>query len=120
MTQMDYAYAPEALESTLRYAWKRSGGRPLIVTENGIGTADDHRRIEFTNTAVRGVRSCLKDGVDVRGYVHWSLLDNFEWESGYKITFGLVQVDRKTFRRIPKRSARHFGALARSNGARLG
>lgn len=85
MTQMDYPYAPEALEFTLRYAWKRANGRPLIVTENGIGTANDRRRIDFINTALRGVGNCLADNIDIQGYVHWSLLDNFEWESGYKI-----------------------------------
>lgn len=67
------------------------------MTENGIATADDTRRIDYTGTALHGLRVTMDDGIDVRGYIHWSLLDNFEWVAGYKPTFGLVAVDRQTF-----------------------
>jgi beta-glucosidase len=59
------------------------------------------------------VRDCLDEGIDVRGYIHWSLLDNFEWTSGYGQHFGLVEVDFDTFERTPKPSAHHLGAIAR-------
>jgi beta-glucosidase len=91
-------------------------GRPIIVTENGIGTADDSRRVEFIQRALTGLHGCIADGIDVRGYYHWTLLDNFEWMLGYRPTFGLIAVDRETQRRHAKESARYLGAIARRNG----
>jgi beta-glucosidase len=85
------------------------------VTESGIATNDDRRRIAFIDRALDGVRACLDDGIPVHSYLYWSLLDNFEWTSGYHVPFGLVAVDRQTFRRTPRPSARHFGAIARAN-----
>lgn len=114
LTQMGYAYAPQALEHTIRYA-HQSTGLPVLVTENGIGTADDAQRIAFIQRALEGVEICLADGIDVRGYIHWSLFDNFEWDRGYGPTFGLVAVDRETFERTPKPSASYLGAIARRN-----
>ena len=115
-TQMGYEVWPEALEATIRRATEVTGGLPVYVTENGIGTDDDPLRIEFVTRALAGVRACLDDGIDVRGYFYWSLLDNFEWVLGYGPTFGLVEVDRDTFVRSPKPSAAWFGAVATANG----
>ena len=61
------------------------------------------------------MQRCLADGIDVRGYFYWSLLDNFEWVLGYRPTFGLTEVDRATFERRPKPSAAWFGDVARAN-----
>ena len=105
-------FYPEALGATVRLAAKATG-RPVIVTENGIATDDDRRRIVYIDRALASLRAAMADGVDVRGYIHWSLLDNFEWNRGYHAKFGLVAVDRTTFRRTPKPSAAHFGRLAR-------
>jgi len=116
ITQMGYEVWPEALEATIRRATEVTGGLPVYVTENGIGTDDDPLRIEFVTRALAGVRACLDDGIDVRGYFYWSLLDNFEWVLGYGPTFGLVEVDRDTFVRSPKPSAAWFGAVATANG----
>jgi len=85
------------------------------VTENGIGTDDDSRRIEYARRALGALGTCVADGIDVRGYVHWSLLDNFEWLFGYRPTFGLVAVDRATMVRTPKPSASWLGTLAAAN-----
>ena len=115
-TQMGYEFWPEALEGTIRRAWQVTGGLPVYVTENGIGTGDDPSRIEYVTRALTGVRRCLDDGFDVRGYFYWSLLDNFEWVLGYGPTFGMVAVDRATFERRPKPSATWFGGIARANG----
>jgi beta-glucosidase len=113
---LGYEYWPQALEACLRRAWEFTGGRvPLLVTENGIGTTDDDQRIAYVHTALEGVLRCLADGIDVRGYTYWSLLDNFEWAFGYRPRFGLVSVDRDTFARNPKPSAAWFGSVARSN-----
>ncbi len=91
-------------------------GLPVLVTESGIGTDDDAaERIGYLDAAVRGVHGCLADGVDVRGFFVWSLLDNFEWNLGFGPKFGLHSVDRTTFARTAKPSASWFAALARAN-----
>jgi len=115
LTQMGYEFYPEALEQTIRYAASRAKV-PVYVTENGVGTEDDTRRVEYITRALRGVSRCLADGIDVRGYYHWSFLDNFEWNFGYRPKFGLVAVNRQTFERTVKPSARLLGEIARRNG----
>ncbi|MFN2108078.1 MAG: glycoside hydrolase family 1 protein [Anaerolineae bacterium] len=114
LTQVDYEFWPEALEATIRYAIDVTG-IPVIVTENGIATTDDTRRIAYVERALRGVSNCLKDGLDVLGYTYWSAFDNFEWMQGYRPTFGLIAVDRETQERTVKPSARWLGAIARVN-----
>jgi len=116
VTQMGYEFWPQALEATVRRAWEVTG-IPVLVTENGIGTADDAQRVAYVTDALAGVQRCLGDGIDVRGYFYWSLLDNFEWVLGYGPRFGLVEVDPATFERRPKPSARWFGDVARANAA---
>jgi beta-glucosidase len=114
-TQMGYEFWPEALEGTIRRAAEVSGGLPIYVTENGIGTDDDEMRTEYVRRALAGLGRCLDDGIDVRGYFYWSLLDNFEWVLGYGPTFGIVAVDRQSFERRPKPSAAWLGGIARAN-----
>ena len=116
LTQMGYEFWPEALGETIRYAAAQTKV-PVYVTENGIGTEDDSRRIEYIQRALGAVSKCLADKIDVRGYIHWSLMDNFEWMFGYRPKFGLVAVNRETQERTPKPSARFLGDLARRNGA---
>lgn len=113
LTQMEYPFAPRALEAVIRTLAGLTK-RPIYVTENGIATEDDTRRVAFIREAVRGVLAARADGVDVRSYIHWSLLDNWEWTNGYRPKFGLVAVDRKTFKRTPKPSAAYFGTIART------
>ncbi len=114
VTQMGYEFYPEALEGRLRNA-AAVAKVPLIVTENGVATDDDTRRVEFIRRALQGVARCLKDGIDVRGYTYWSAFDNYEWMFGYKMRFGLVSVDRQTQQRTIKPSARFLGEIARAN-----
>ena len=111
---MGYEFWPEALEATIRYAGEHARV-PIYVTENGIGTTDDEQRITYVRRALKGVVQCLRDGIDVRGYYYWSLMDNFEWLFGYGPQFGLIAVDRGTQRRQPKPSADYLGAIARAN-----
>lgn len=113
LTQAGYEYYPQALEAVLRRA--AEAGLPLFVTENGIATVDDDRRVAFVQTALEGVQRALADGVDIRGYFYWSALDNFEWMLGYQPTFGLLAVDRTSQQRTPKHSAHYLGAIARRN-----
>jgi beta-glucosidase len=114
VTQMGYEFYPEALEGCLRNA-AAVARVPLIVTENGVATDDDTRRVEFIRRALQGVARCLQDGIDVRGYTYWSAFDNYEWSLGYKMRFGLVEVDRQTQQRTVKPSARYLGEIARAN-----
>ena len=111
---MGYEYWPQGLEASIRHAIDVTGN-PVYVTENGIGIDDDEVRVKFVTESLEGVQRCLADGLDVRGYVYWSLLDNFEWAEGYRPRFGLVSVDRATFVRTPKPSASWLGALAKAN-----
>jgi beta-glucosidase len=113
LTGAHYEFYPQALGGTIRFAHERIG-RPIYVTESGICTDDDSRRIAYLDAALAEVRKCMDDGIDVHSYVCWSLLDNFEWTRGYGERFGLVHVDYETFARTPKPSAHHLGAIARS------
>ena len=107
---------PEALGAAVARAAEVLPEVPILVTENGIATADDDDRIRFTTDALAGLAAAIDGGADVRGYVHWSLLDNFEWMLGYRPTFGLVAVDRQTFARTPKPSLAWLGEVAKRNG----
>jgi beta-glucosidase len=115
VTQMDDERWPRAVEFCVRRAAAISG-RPVVVTENGIATADDADRIAFLSEAIESAHRCLAEGIDLRGYFVWSLLDNFEWHLGYGPQFGMVSVAPGTFERRPKPSAYWFGQVARANG----
>lgn len=111
-TQMGYEFYPQALGHVIRTVHK-SLPIPLIVTENGVAVSDDSRRVAFIEEALRGVDSCIEDGIPVKGYMYWSLLDNFEWQKGFSMTFGLIAVDRATQQRSPKPSLTFLGGYAR-------
>lgn len=106
-------YAP-SLAGAVRYAHQATG-LPVIVTEHGVGTDDDAVRAAFIPAALSSLHDAMNDGVPVHGYVHWSLLDNFEWIFGYGPKYGLYAVDRQSFRRTAKPSAAVYAAIARRN-----
>ncbi len=114
ITQLGQEYYPQALGNTIRRAWQSTGAVPILVTESGIATAFDEKRITYVDAAMREVLACLAAGIEVRSYLYWTLLDNFEWSLGYRAKFGMVAVDRKTFARRPKPSAYWFGEVARA------
>ncbi|WP_462409539.1 glycoside hydrolase family 1 protein [Neobacillus sp. Marseille-QA0830] len=114
LTQMGYEFYPEALASVIRKVAKELP-IPIIVTEHGIATNDDSRRVTFIRKALEGVQACLEEGIDVRGYLHWTTFDNFEWQSGYSMVFGLIGVDRSTQKRKVKESGRFLGQIAQMN-----
>jgi beta-glucosidase len=114
MTDSGYEFYPEAVGGTVRWA-HQAIGKPIYVTENGIATNDDARRIAFIDRALASLRGCIDDGIPVHSYLYWSLLDNFEWTAGYDKHFGLVAVDLKTFKRSVKPSAVHLGRIAKAN-----
>lgn len=109
-TQMGYEDYPAALGHVLAKTAKFFHGE-VIVTENGIATDDDQRRCDFIKEAMAGVQQAVTSGIPVKGYLYWSLLDNFEWQAGYAKTFGLIAVDRKTQKRYPKDSLIVLGNL---------
>jgi beta-glucosidase len=112
LTAAGYEYYPQALGQMIRLAARKTH-KPVFVTECGIGTDDDTRRVAWLAATVAEVERCLDEGIDVKSYIYWSLLDNFEWTQGYGQRFGLVAVDRSTFARTLKPSARHFANLIR-------
>jgi beta-glucosidase len=114
-TQMGYEFWPDAVQAAIRQA-NAVARVPIIVTESGVATEDDSRRIAYIEQVLNGVAQCLRDGIDVRGYFYWSLLDNFEWLFGYGPKFGLIEVERRTQRRKVKPSAEWLGRIARNNG----
>lgn len=90
--------------------------RPIYVTENGLADAADRHRTQFLTESLLHLHRAQQVGADVRGYLHWSLLDNFEWDKGYWPRFGLIAVDYKTLERIPRESALVYKKICESNG----
>ncbi|WP_138750795.1 glycoside hydrolase family 1 protein [Paenibacillus sinopodophylli] len=113
-TQMGNEFYPQGLEAVIRCVSKHLD-KPIFITENGVATDDDERRVAYIDCALRGIHACITDGIPVKGYMHWSLLDNFEWQLGFSKRFGLIAVDRTTQERLPKPSASHYGKIAATN-----
>lgn len=127
-TEMGWEVFPQGLKETLLWTKSRYGNIPLYITENGAAFADpapindeveDPRRIEYLRSHLRAAHEAIREGVDLRGYFVWSLLDNFEWSCGYSKRFGLVHVDFATQKRTPKASAGLYSRVIQSNGAAL-
>jgi beta-glucosidase len=120
---------PEALTRVLVWVKDRYGNRPMYITENGaafddpphvdVGRVDDPLRVWYLREHLRAAHDAIAQGVDLRGYFAWSLLDNFEWAFGYSKRFGIVHVDFDTLARTPKSSARFYADVIRSHGAAL-
>ena len=116
VTQMNWTFSPESLGETVRLAYAATQV-PIIVTENGVATEDDAERIEYYSRSLAALRAAMDDGVDVRGFFAWSLLDNFEWAEGFRPQFGLVAVDLVTFARTPKPSAEWYAGIVAASRA---
>lgn len=110
LTQMGYEDYPQALGNVLQKVAKDFKG-DILVTENGLSTDDDLRRIAFIDEAADGVLQAIRAGVPVKGYLYWTLLDNYELQKAYQPKFGLIAVDRATMERKPKGSLCHLGGL---------
>ncbi|WP_333654858.1 glycoside hydrolase family 1 protein [Dissulfurispira sp.] len=112
LTDMGWEIHPHGLEKVLRYASKLNV--PLIITENGIATHDDQKKIKFMKRHVDVLEKCIKEGIDVRGYFYWSLIDNYEWLQGLDARFGLYKVDFDTLKRKPTNAAAYYSYLIKS------
>ena len=124
VTAMGWLVDPNALYDLLLRVHDDAGDLPLYITENGAacydyvnpdGVVEDPERIAYLHGHLQAARRAIADGVPLRGYFAWSLMDNFEWAYGYSKRFGLIFVDYGTQRRIPKRSAGWFAEVARTN-----
>jgi beta-glucosidase len=111
LNDLGWEIHPEGLLSVLRAARGRYG-LPIYVTENGIADAAGDKRAAYLRTHVHAVRRAMEEGADVRGYFHWSLMDNFEWAEGFAPRFGLYRVDYPALTRSPAGGAEAFTALA--------
>ena len=102
-TMMGWRIDPNGLYNEIRRVGDRYG-KPMMVTENGIATPLDPKRIWYMKNHLAAIGRAIRDGYDVRGYFSWSLADNYEWHYGYEALFGLSQMDPKTYTRVPKPS----------------
>jgi len=113
ITDMGWEIYPRGLEQVLKDYGKFK--KPLFIMENGLADAADDRRADFIIEHLKYAHKAIKDGIDVRGYFYWSLLDNFEWAEGYWPKFGLYSVDRKTFKRTARPSAKVYAEICKNN-----
>jgi beta-glucosidase len=112
LTDMGWEIHPRGLEKVLRYASKLNV--PLIITENGIATRDGQKKIKYMKRHVDALEKSIKDGIDVRGYFYWSLIDNYEWLQGLDARFGLYRVDFNTMERKPTNAAAYYAYIIKS------
>ncbi|MBF0557835.1 MAG: family 1 glycosylhydrolase [Nitrospirae bacterium] len=115
LTDMGWEIHPRGLEKVLRYASKLH--IPLIITENGIATRDGQKKIKYMKRHIDAVEKSIKDGIDVRGYYYWSLIDNYEWLQGLDARFGLYRVDFDTLKRQPTNAAAYYSYIIKTREA---
>ena len=106
VSDMGWELYPEGIYHVLKDLKKFN--KPIYITENGLADAKDDKRELFIRETLKFVERAMKEGADVRGYFHWSLLDNFEWDKGFRSRFGLVEIDYKTLQRKIRQSAYAF------------
>lgn len=114
ITDMGWEVYPEGIYRALMML--KRYGKGVVITENGIATRDDEQRCRFIVRHLAQVHRAIKEGVDVRGYLYWSLIDNFEWNHGFSKRFGLIEVDYNTMERKPRPSAYMFRRIIEYNG----
>ncbi|NWF75046.1 MAG: family 1 glycosylhydrolase [Nitrospirae bacterium] len=112
LTDMGWEIHPRGLEKVLRYASRLKV--PLIITENGIATHQDEKKIKFMKSHIDILQRCIRNGMDIRGYFYWSLIDNYEWLHGLDSRFGLYRVDFETLERKPTKAALYYSYLIKS------
>ena len=104
---------PEAISAAVKRAARL--GKPIYILENGVPDAQDRIRPWLIVNAVRQVHEMIEAGHDIRGYFHWTLIDNFEWTEGWNLRFGLIALDPRTQERSMRRSGELYSAIARAN-----
>lgn len=114
-SDMGWDIYPQGFYRILSEAGSRYPGKSIFVTENGVADAKDSERPDFIQEHLKAMAQAIQEGVPVEGYCHWSLMDNFEWNSGFAPRFGLYAMDYKTFKRTPRPSASFFKEIVRKN-----
>jgi len=114
ITDFKWGVFPEGLHEIVMNAWKRYK-KPIYIFENGIANAKDDHRTAFIKNHLQKLHQAILEGADVRGYFHWSLVDNFEWLEAYNMKFGLVEVDFETLERKPRKSFYEYAKICKSN-----
>jgi beta-glucosidase len=117
VTDFGWEIYPEGIYNILKLL--RKFKKPIYIMENGIADAVDAKRAKFIVDHLRYVHKAIEEGEDIRGYFHWSLLDNFEWAAGYEMKFGLYSVDRETFERTARPSAAVYAEICKNNGIKI-
>ena len=112
LTDLGWEIHPSGLARVLRYASRLNV--PLIITENGIATHDSQLKMKYLKRHIDTVEKSLRDGLDVRGYFYWTLIDNYEWLQGLDSRFGLYRVDFDTLKRSPTPAATYYSYLIQS------
>ncbi len=117
VTDLNWEIYPEGILEVLRYL--QGFKKPIYIMENGLADSEDKYRANFIKEHLYYIHTAISEGIDVCGYFHWSLLDNFEWAKGWTAKFGLYEVDRQTFARIERPSAAVYRQICQANGFRI-
>ncbi len=117
VSDMGWELYPEAIYHVLKCL--RKYNKPIYITENGLADAKDENREWFIKESLQNIHKVISEGVDVRGYFYWSLLDNFEWDKGFWPRFGLIEVDYETLERKPRPSSYVYAKIAKSNAIEI-
>ena len=113
LTDMSWQVYPKGLYRVLKDL--KQYNKPIYITENGLADAKDEKRTKFIIDHLKWVHKAIEEGVDVRGYFHWSLIDNFEWDKGFEPRFGLIEIDYKNLKRIPRPSSKLYTEICKNN-----
>ena len=113
VSDMNWELYPEAIYYVLKSLKKYN--KPVYIIENGLADAKDENREWFIKESLQNIHKAIAEGVDVKGYFHWSLLDNFEWDKGFWPRFGLVEIDYETLERKPRPSSYVYAKIAKNN-----
>lgn len=109
-TQMGWEIAPEGLYNVLMELQERYN-KPVVITENGLGTQSEQKRIRYTREHIAQMRRAMNDGADVRGYFAWTLVDNYEWKEGWHGQFGMFAFDERTKERTLEPTGHWFSSF---------
>lgn len=116
-SDLNWKIAPEGIYQVLKDL--KIYNKPVYIFENGLADAKDEKREKFINNHLRWAHKAIEEGVDVKGYFHWSLLDNFEWDKGFDPRFGLIEVDYKTLKRTPRPSSLKYAEICKNNSIKI-
>jgi len=117
-TDLNWRIVPEGIYHVLKDLKKYN--KPIYITENGLADTKDEKRAKFIIDHLKWVHKAIQEGTDVKGYFHWSLLDNFEWDKGFEPRLGLIEIDYKNnLKRIPRPSSKIYAEICKNNGINI-